>query len=329
MTPMPLEGPEDIAQALLLRGGGQEALFDLARRARDKAFGKEVEVRSVIEYSNICRQACHFCGMARDSSIRRYLLSDENFTEKMERLYAGGRRIILVQSGEFESDLHFDRLLRLLGNIRRRHEDLVLIGSFGSLREDWYKGLRDAGVGRYLLKFETSDPVLYSKIKPSDSLADRLAGIETLRRLGFQVSSGNITGIPGQDLRSLAEDLLLLKRLGLHMASTSPFIPNELSRFAAQPPADLELTLNAMSILRILCPRALVPTTSALELLAAGGQYRGLATGANTVTIHDGTPEREAGHFVLYSRRRHLPGDGLLEAVERAGLCCSGKPLLL
>ena len=188
--------------------------------------------------------------------------------------------------------------------------------------------MRGIGIQRYLLKFETSDPRLYKKIKPSDSLGDRLARIRTLKRLGFQVSSGNITGLPGQTLESLADDILLLKKLDIPMCSTSVFIPNGFSRFAKAAPADVNTALNFMAILRIVCPRAVIPSTSALEMAAKGAQMAGLMAGCNCVTLHDGTPSGQEQKYIIYKEKRYKPRDDLFKIITDAGLRPSARSIL-
>ena len=39
------------------------------------------EVRSVIEVSNVCRQACHYCGMAKGNPQPKYLMPHDEFVE--------------------------------------------------------------------------------------------------------------------------------------------------------------------------------------------------------------------------------------------------------
>jgi biotin synthase len=58
-----------IEKKLLARGENQEKLFELARYVRDNGiFKNRVELRSVIEISNHCRQACRYCGIGKHGS---------------------------------------------------------------------------------------------------------------------------------------------------------------------------------------------------------------------------------------------------------------------
>ncbi|MBD3426733.1 MAG: AMP-binding protein [Candidatus Omnitrophica bacterium] len=319
---------KDIIRALKARGGEQKALFEKARKVRDDHFGKRVEVRSVIEYSNLCQQACNFCGMNVKSRVKRYVLADEAVLKRVKRLYRDGRKVIMFQTGECQAEDYFNKLFRLLKKIKRLYHDITLIGCFGNLSDEQYKMLKSIGIERYILKFETSSPLLYRKIKPSDTLSNRLSHLEKLKKMGFQVSSGNIVGLPGQSIESIADDLLLLRELDIPMGSTSAFIPNELSSYAGEKAGELDLALNFTAILRIMCPEMLIPTTSSLESLVKKGQLRGLKAGANTVTVHDGTPRDEENRFVIYKLGRYIPKHSLLEVVKKAGLTPSNTSLI-
>ncbi len=116
-------------------------------------------------------------------------------------------------------------------------------------------------------------------------------------------------GLPGQSINDIAKDLLLIGRLKLKMASTSIFIPGEVSVYRDRPAGDVNVTLNYTALLRIKYPSLLIPTTSSLEKAKKNVQYLGLMAGANTVTIHDGTPPKLKKYFPIYSLKRVTPDE--------------------
>jgi biotin synthase len=319
-------GPGVLRDALALRGGDQEALFALARERRDAHFpGREVQVRSVIEISNVCRQNCNYCSIGSGSGHEPYLLGGDELAALAAGLHARGRRVLLLQSGERADDGFFHHVARCVARVKDRHPDLRVILCLGNAPERCYRELRRAGADGYILKFETSNPALYARWKPRDTLARRLDCIDALVGLGFEVGTGNMVGLPGQSTEDLVADLALLERHPFAMSSTTPFIPAEESAYRDEPPGDLDTTLNFMAAMRILHPARLVPTTSALERARPGGQLAGLRAGANTVTVHDGTPEGLKERFPIYSARRFTPREGHLAALVRAaGLSLPG-----
>ena len=301
---------DSVRRALLSRDEDQKELFRLARERRREFFPhNEVEARSVIEISNVCKQRCRFCGMNASSKRKRYIISDKELVEITGNIYSHGRRVVLLQSGENSSRKYVDFMSRCLEVIKKKYRDLTTILCLGELGPGQYRQLREAGGDRYILKFETSNPVLYGKIKPGDSLESRTECLHSLIELGFGVGSGNIIGLPGQTMQDIVNDLLFLSEFDLMMTSTTVFIPGEDSDYRAEPVGDLDTVLNFMALMRILYPKVLIPSTSSLEKAKKGGQYLGLEAGANAVTVHDGTPAEMKKLFPIYSVNRFTPNE--------------------
>lgn len=309
-------------EAFLFQGAEQERLFELARERRDENFpSREVEARSVIEISNICRRKCNFCNINVFSKRNRYTIQYEKLIEIVEELYSKGRRVFLLQSGENDSRNYIDFISKGIAEIKQKFTSATLMLCLGNLHYEQYKQLKEAGAVRYILKFETSNPELYSQIKPDDSLGERIKCLDQLVELGFEVGTGNIIGLPGQSPEDIMSDLFFLSRFKLLMASCTTFIPGEDSNYKDMPMGDLNLTLNYMALMRILYPKLLIPTTSCLHKAGLDGQYLGLMAGANTVTIHDGTPIECKKHFPIYSVNRFMPDEKHIQGiVSKAGL---------
>ncbi|MBR4653947.1 MAG: radical SAM protein [Kiritimatiellae bacterium] len=308
--------------ALELKGEAQQALFALARRRRQMHFpDNKAQARSVIEISNVCHQQCRYCAIGRTSQERNYTLDAPTMVKLVDYLYGKGRRTVLLQSGENLDERFIDAVVEAVTDVCRRHGDLRLILCLGDLSEEDYARLRNAGATDYILKFEASRADLFAYCKPKDSLQNRLACIMSLAKVGFRVGSGNIVGLPGQTLDDLVGDLKLAHELPLAMNSTTIFVPAENTEFAAEPPGDPVRTLNMMALLRIMNPHRLMPTTSSLQKMMPDGQYLGLMAGANTVTVHDGTPEELQRFFPIYSAKRVRPQlDHFKDILRRAGM---------
>lgn len=308
--------------ALGLTGRAQKELFALAREKRSEFFpDQDVEVRSVLEISNVCQEECSFCSMNVCSKIQRYVMGFDEILDIARHIYSRGRRVLLLQSGENPSQAFVNHVDHCVRAIKKECPDLVLILCLGNLTWKQYRQLKTAGADRYILKFETSNSVLYRRVKPGDSLKKRTQCLRDAIRTGFEVGTGNITGLPGQTLCDLAKDLLFLSAFKLMMGSTTVFIPGEYSRFHAKPEGSLETTLNYMALMRIMYPFLLIPTTSSLEKVQKDGQYLGLLAGANVVTIHDASPANIKKLFPIYSISRFTPNERYIRSiVKRAGL---------
>jgi biotin synthase len=142
------------------------------------------------------------------------------------------------------------------------------------------------------LRHETIDPDLYQKLHPGMNLEDRLLRLRWLKELGYQVGSGNLIGLPGQSLESLARDLLFFKELDLEMVGLGPFISSPNTPLKDQPTGNLELVLKSIAITRLLLPWAHIPATTALGSIDPEGRQKGLRVGANIVM-----PNVTVGHY--------------------------------
>ena len=308
--------------ALSLTGVGQRQLFELARMRRNMFYPHHtVQVRSVIEVSNICRQGCRYCSIGGKSQTLNYALSSDVVVGLVNHLYQMGRRVVLLQSGENVNQKFIDGMAKAISIIKENYPNMKIILCMGSLKKLQYEQLRSAGAEAYILKFEASNPRLFSYCRPNDELDARIENIHILHDTGFEVGSGNIVGLPTQTIGDLVKDLKLVSTLPLEMNSTTIFSPAENSVFEHEPAGNPDLTLNFMALMRIMNPQRLMPTTSSLEKLIPDGQYLGLMAGANTVTIHDGTPEEFQAHFPIYSTNRTRPQvEHFKDILERARL---------
>lgn len=313
---------ETLTEALDLTGEQQQMLFSIAREKRLAAFPENrVQVRSVIEISNVCRQKCRYCAIGGKDQKLNYTLDSDSMELLINYLYEKGRRNILLQSGENVNENFVSDVEIVIRKVKQSYPDLRIILCMGNLPYSWYERLYAAGATDYILKFETSNELLFSYCKPNDTLNNRLECVENLHKIGFRVGSGNIVGLPKQTIDDLVDDLLLIHRLPLTMNSATIFIPAENSAFAKEPAGNPIHTLNMMALMRIMNPHRLMPTTSSLEKMISDGQFLGLQAGANTITIHDGTPEELQQYFPIYSAKRVRPQmEHFKDILQRAGI---------
>lgn len=301
---------ESLTAALSLRGDDQQNLFSFARAKRSAAFPAEsVEARSVIELSNVCQQSCNYCSMFKEGDLKRYVIKKDDVLHMVDFLYSKGRRVFLFQSGENTSRAFVDYVARCVSGVKSKHPDSEIILCLGNLSREQYIYLKEEGADRYVLKFESSNPELYQRWKPSDTLVERLRCLDELIDVGYKVGSGNMVGLPGQTIDHVVDDILLVHSLDLMMMSSTVFIPNEDCNYRSEPMGDVDTVFNMMALMRIMNPDRLMPTTSCLDKAREGGQYTGLMAGANTVTIHDGTPDNFKKLFPIYSTARCTPGE--------------------
>jgi biotin synthase len=314
--------------AMLHARGGEQRRWHEAALARTRAqFGREVFLRGVVEVSNFCRENCDYCGMRRDNrSLERYRARLDVLAELLLHHRPGSITDINLQAGE--DPLAVREIVVPLVRQLRRETPLGVSVCLGTLSPELYQALREAGASTYILKFEIANPQQYAARHAPGTHAERLAHIRLLAQSGWNVSSGFIAGLPGQDDAELLENFTLARQLPLVGCSVSPFIPGEATPLADAPMAEIDLALNCMAALRLMRPEWVIPAVSALNLAGPGEGYRrGLRTGANLVTINL-TPDELRGDYLLYKRDRFImTEERILEALAAEGLCPSRRSL--
>ena len=275
----------------------KDELFRAADRVRSRFVGDGVHLRGLIEFTNICKNNCLYCGLRRDNKkLVRYRMSEEEILQSAQKAIELGYLTIVMQGGE---DSYFDssRLVGLIAEIKKN--DVALSLSIGELSYDDYKLLKQAGADRFLLRIETTDKDLYHKLNPDMSWENRVRCLNDLREFGYEVGSGCLVGLPDQTIESLADDILFFQQIKADMIGIGPFIPNEDTPLKDAKGGDYWTALRVMAITRLLLPRANLPATSAMETLEKNGRMMALQCGANVI-MPNVTESKYREFYALY-----------------------------
>ena len=271
---------EELAE-LLASSAAEEPLAAAADRVRRKYVGDGVHLRGLIEFTNICRRSCFYCGLRRENErAERYRLRPQEIVRLAQNARGYGYRTVVLQGGE-DGYWHVERLAPILREIRAL--GLVITLSIGERTEEEYRALKEAGASRFLLRIETTDRELYERLDPGMSWEVRRACLASLRALGYEVGTGSLVGLPGQSVESLARDILFFQEIDADMAGIGPFIPNGDTPLGEAAAGDIHLTRRMVSLLRLLLPEANIPATTAMETLERGARSLILRSGANVV----------------------------------------------
>lgn len=273
-------------------------LFARADEVRRERVGDGVHLRGLIEFSNICRRRCYYCGIrSGNGKVRRYRLAPEEISGCARTAERLGYRTVVMQSGE-DPAWGPAALIPLVERIKKETRLAVTL-SVGEHSREEYRALRAAGADRFLLRFETSDRRLFSLLKPDSDYDARFRCLAWLREAGFQVGSGIMTGLPGQTAESLADDVLLFRELALDMVGVGPFIPSPDTPMAGAEPGTLDLALRVTALARIVTGDAHIPATTAMGSIDPQGRQKALRCGAN-VLMPNISPTEHRPDYSLY-----------------------------
>lgn len=271
-------------------------LFSLADKTREEYVGDEVHLRGLIEFSNICKRQCKYCGLrCEDKYIDRYRISKEDIISYAEHAVNMGYKTIVLQSGEDEY-YNTDLMCEIIAGIKKLGVALTL--SIGEKTYEEYKAFKEAGADRYLIRIETTDKTLYNQMHPNMDFDNRVRCLDNLGRLGYEVGTGCLVGLPNQTIESLADDILFFKEINADMVGIGPFIPHPHTPLKDSATGSFTLALKVMALTRILLQDINIPATTAMETLNPNGRIIALQSGANVVMPNVTTTEYRAKYEI-------------------------------
>jgi len=289
-----------------------EYLWRNADDTRRAHVGDGVYLRGLIEISNFCARQCMYCGLrAGNVKLPRYRMLADEIVEAAQQAVKFGYGTVVLQGGE-----DYVITQQWMADVIRRIKSetpLAVTLSLGERSEKELQAWREAGADRYLLRFETSDRDLFEEIHPplGNRRCDRIAILGQLKKIGYEVGSGVMVGIPGQTYESLANDILLFRSLDLDMIGIGPFIPHPATPLGSgmqffpsvngeQVPANELMVYKAIALTRLVRPDANIPATTALATInKKNGRELGLQRGAN-VFMPNLTPLKYRRLYEIY-----------------------------
>lgn len=318
---------------LLSRSGQEfrETASEMARKITLEHFGKKIFLRGLIEFSNYCVNDCFYCGIRKSNKkCERYRLDEATILECCKAGFDYGFRTFVLQSGE-DRFWNCDRLSALVKKIKAEFPQCAVTLSVGELSHGEYKQLFEAGADRYLLRHESASQEYYAVIHPpKQEWRTRMACLDSLKSVGFQVGCGFMVGSPGQTLEHLAAEMEFLSTFKPQMIGIGPFIPHCDTPFADERSGSAEMTLFLLSLCRIMSGEVLLPATTALGTLLPDGREQGVLAGANVI-MPNISPMEIREKYALYNNKSSVdPGTaGVMQSDLQKKLAAIGREIFI
>ena len=274
----------------------------------DKIFKKAYEVkcayvknmayyRGLIEFSNRCIKDGKYCGIRRSNDkTDRFDMEREDILAMAKWAYEHEYGSICLQSGERMDEAFVSYVEGVLRDVKElTNHEIGITLCVGEHTEDSYRRFHEAGADRYLLRIETTNPELYEKIHPKDELHSfetRVNCLKTLQKLGYQVGTGVMIGLPGQTEEDLVNDIQFYKDMDIDMIGMGPYVVHHdtpLGKEALAMGLDtkegkderVRLGLLMIALTRLYLKDVNIAATTALQALDPLGREKGLKAGAN------------------------------------------------
>jgi biotin synthase len=306
-------GREEIITLLEATGEDKQVLFKKANEVKLQELGNRVHFRGLVEFSNICGKDCYYCGIRKSNrEVQRYNLSDDQILDAARFAHMNAYGSFVMQAGELESPAFTLRVENLLKEIKKlSNNELGITLSLGEQTEEVLERWFAAGAHRYLLRIESSNPELYQRYHPSDTLHDyarRLTSLKTLQRIGYQTGTGVMIGLPFQSTGDLADDLLFMKHFDIDMVGMGPYIEHQdtpLYQFRSELlPIEqrFDFTLKMIATLRIMMKDINIAAATALQAIDPLGREKAVKVGANII-MPNITPGKFRNDYALYENK--------------------------
>jgi biotin synthase len=320
---------EEIVEILSIRDEEQlQKLFSKAYAAKEKYVGKKAYYRGIVEFSNICKKNCYYCGIRNENrTVSRYEMSEEEMVEA--GLFAHSKRYgsVVFQSGEREDAELIGKVDRVVKTLKEKTGgELGITLCVGEQSREVYEKWFESGAHRYLLRIETSSPGLYEKLHPADhSYERRIDCLKTLKDIGYQTGTGTMIGLPYQSYEDMARDLIFFQEQDMDMIGMGPYLVHEKTPFFAlenkifSEEERFLLGLKMIALLRILMKDINIAATTALQALDPVGREKGLLAGANVV-MPNITPQKYREDYILYENKPCVNEDG-----DQCSSCLEGR----
>ena len=191
----------------------------------------------------------------------------------------------------------------IVNTIKTLFPDCAVTLSLGERSYESYLKLFQSGADRYLLRHETADSEHYKKLHPEGmSYENRITALKNLKQIGFQTGCGFMVGSPYQTENHLAQDLKFIETFKPDMCGIGPFVPHDKTPFSSFSAGTVELTCFLLSIIRIIHPKILLPSTTALGTIDPMGREKGILSGANVV-MPNLSPVSVRAKYELYNNK--------------------------
>lgn len=295
-----------------------QKLYAAGYAQKVKVSGNVDYYRGLIEFSNRCIKNCLYCGIRRENSeVERFDTDLEDILIQARWIYDQHFGSIVLQSGERQDSAFVDFVETALREIKKlSHGELGITLCVGEETEETYRRWFEAGAHRYLLRIESSNPELYKTLHPQDGHHEwqvRKHCLELLRKIGYQVGTGVMIGLPNQTLEDLADDIIFFRDMDIDMIGMGPYVVHhntplgkKIVTAGLDSEADkkyrLELSLKMIAVTRLFLKDVNIAATTALQALHPLGREMGLKAGANVLMPVATLPEFRT-QYLLYDNK--------------------------
>lgn len=269
----------------------KEDLEDLTRYAdmiRDHFCGNQFDMCTIINgKSGLCSENCKFCAQSSHyntgSKVYSLLSEEEILADAKKNADQGVMRYSIVTAGRSLSDGEVDRMCQIIRRIKEEVHISVCV-SFGLLKEDQFRRLKEAGAERVHNNLEASEN-FFPSVCTSHSFLDKVQAIRAAQAAGLDVCSGGIMGL-GESIEDRIDMALSLRDLGIESIPVNMLNPIPGTPMEKYESLDEKEMQRIIAVYRFILPKAFIRLAGGRGLMRDKGKAC-FMSGANAAISGD------------------------------------------
>ena len=276
-------------EALLLARAPLEELSEAAEEIRREKCGQGFDLCTIVNGKcGRCPEDCKYCAQSAHYQAKcteAYgLLPTEKLLEGARREAAQGvLRYSIVTSGRKLSDYEVEQACESIRAIREETGIQVCV-SFGLLKEEQFKKIKEAGASRVHCNLESSAR-FFPQICTTHTYEDKINTLKAAKRAGLSVCSGGILGL-GETMEDRIDMVLTARELGVKSVPVNLLNPIPGTPLENRKPLTNEEARRCVAIFRFLIPDASIRLAGGRGLLGDKGELC-FKSGANAAISGD------------------------------------------
>lgn len=207
-----------------------------------------------------CSEDCKYCAQ----SAHYHTACEESYPLlTTEKLLEGAKynddrgvlRYSIVTSGKRLSDEEVDQVCESIRKIRKETSIQVCV-SFGLLKEEQFRKLKEAGVSRVHCNLESSAGY-FPKVCTTHTYEEKIETLKAAKRAGLSVCSGGILGL-GETMEDRIDMVLTARELGVKSIPVNLLNPIPGTPYEKNKPLTNEEACRCVAVFRFLIPDAAI-----------------------------------------------------------------------